>query len=383
MAAAAATAMVPRRGPGLKLEPSSSSMSAIAAPSLFSSRRRRSALLGTGPSNCPRLVCRAFSAPSPSSATTIKTDDRTGRLKDFVHISDFDKDTIMHILERSIEVKALLKSGDRGFQPFKGKTMAMIFAKPSMRTRVSFETGFYLLGGHAIYLGPDDIQMGKREETRDVARVLSRYNDIIMARVFAHQDILDLAKHSTVPVVNGLTDYNHPCQIMADALTIIEHIGRLEGTKIVYVGDGNNIVHSWLLLAAVVPLHFVCACPEGFEPDPATVEKARAAGISRIEISHDPIAAVKGADAVYSDVWASMGQKEEAAFRKLKFQGFQVNEGLMEAAGAGALFMHCLPAERGVEVTDGVMESPRSIVFPQAENRMHAQNAIMLHLLGL
>ncbi|GFS46481.1 ornithine carbamoyltransferase [Actinidia rufa] len=320
--------------------------------------------------------------------------------------------------------------------------MAMIFTKPSMRTRVSFETGFVLLGGHALYLGPDDIQMGKREETRDVARVLSRYNDIIMARLFAHQDILDLAKYATVPVINGLTDYNHPCQIMADALTIIEHIGQLEGTKVVYVGDGNNIVHSWLSLASVIPFHFVCACPKGFEPDEKTVEKARQTGISKIEITSDPKEAVRGADVVYSDVWASMGQKEEAAYRLQAFQGFQAgsfvgvrillsvlndvvlftpgapypNEGfwsegcvfggsamvlvraprdltetglelvdkaLMELAGPQAHFMHCLPAERGVEVTDEVIEAPNSIVFPQAENRMHVQNAIMLHVLGL
>uniref|UniRef100_A0A2N9IHG3 ornithine carbamoyltransferase n=1 Tax=Fagus sylvatica TaxID=28930 RepID=A0A2N9IHG3_FAGSY len=261
--------------------------------------------------------------------------------------------------------------------------MAMIFAKPSMRTRVSFETGFFLLGGHAIYLGPADIQMGKREETRDVARVLSCYNDIIMARVFAHQDILDLAKYATVPVVNGLTDYNHPCQIMADALTMIEHIGRFEGTKVVYVGDGNNVVHSWLLMASVIPFHFVCACPKGFEPDEKTVEKARQAGISKIEITNDPKEAVRGADVVYSDVWASMGQKEEAAYRHQVFQGFQIDENLMKLAGPKAYFMHCLPAERGVEVTNGVIEAPNSIVFPQAENRMHAQNAIMLHLLGL
>lgn len=261
--------------------------------------------------------------------------------------------------------------------------MAMIFAKPSMRTRVSFETGFSLLGGHAIYLGPDDIQMGSREETRDVARVLSRYNDIIMARLFAHQDILDLARYSSVPVINGLTDFNHPCQIMADALTIIEHIGKLEGTKVVYVGDGNNIVHSWLLLAAVIPFHFVCACPKGFEPDESTVEKARHSGVSTIEITNDPKGAVKGANVVYTDVWASMGQKEEAAHRRQVFQGFQVDEALMKLAGPQAFFMHCLPAERGVEVTDGVIEAPNSIVFPQAENRMHAQNAIMLHSLGL
>ncbi|XP_042403505.1 ornithine transcarbamylase, chloroplastic-like [Zingiber officinale] len=329
-----------------------------------------------------RISCRT-SAPSHSAISGTKSDEMKSGPKDFLHINDFDKETILKIINRASEVKALLKSGDRSFLPFKGKTMAMIFAKPSMRTRVSFETGFFLLGGHAIYLGPDDIQMGKREETRDVARVLSRYNDILMARVFSHQDILDLAAYSSVPVINGLTDYNHPCQIMADALTIIEHIGQLEGAKVVYVGDGNNIVHSWLLLASVVPFHFVCACPKGFEPDEKTVEKARSAGVSKIEITDGPKEAVKGADVVYSDVWASMGQKEEASYRKQKFQGFQIDEALMEIAGPKAYFMHCLPTERGVEVTNGVIEAPNSIVFPQAENRMHAQNAIMLHLLGL
>ncbi|KAJ9555822.1 hypothetical protein OSB04_010436 [Centaurea solstitialis] len=337
-------------------------------------------------------------------------EEKTG-FKDFLHINDFDKGTILKILDRAKEVKALLKSGERTYLPFKGKTMAMIFAKPSMRTRVSFETGFFLLGGHAIYLGPKDIEMGKREETRDVARVLSRYNDIIMARLFAHQDLLDLAKYASIPVINGLTDYNHPCQIMADALTIIEHIGRIEGTKVlpldlklhwarlvwfyfvyfdtmmeiqvVYVGDGNNIVHSWLLLASVIPFHFVCACPKGFEPDAKTVEKAQQAGVGKIEITNDAKEAVKGADVVYSDVWASMGQKEEAAYRRQVFQEYQVDKELMKIAGPQAYFMHCLPAERGVEVTNEVIEAPNSIVFPQAENRMHAQNAIMLHSLGL
>ncbi|KAL8460911.1 hypothetical protein ACS0TY_032419 [Phlomoides rotata] len=333
----------------------------------------------TAPAIRRRISCQIVSS-APSSPANAKA--KAG-LKDFLHIDDFDKETILKILERAKEVKALVKSGERTYLPFKGKTMAMIFAKPSMRTRVSFETGFYLLGGHALYLGPDDIQMGKREETRDVARVLSRYNDIIMARVFAHQDILDLANNASVPVINGLTDFNHPCQIMADALTIIEHVGQLEGTKVVYVGDGNNIVHSWLLLASVIPFHFVCVCPRGFEPDPRTTKKAIKAGVSKIEIVNDPKEAVKGADVVYSDVWASMGQKEEAEYRRRVFQGFQVDEELMKLAGPKAYFMHCLPAERGVEVTDGVIEAPNSVVFPQAENRMHAQNAIMLHALGL
>ncbi|XP_049390667.1 ornithine transcarbamylase, chloroplastic [Solanum stenotomum] len=333
----------------------------------------------TFPATRQRVSCQATTpATSPPSSVNVNASQ-----KDFLHISDFDKPTLLNILDRAKEVKALIKSGERTYLPFKGKTMAMIFAKPSMRTRVSFETGFYLLGGHAIYLGPDDIQMGKREETRDIARVLSRYNDIIMARVFAHQDILDLAKYATVPVINGLTDYNHPCQIMADALTIIEHVGHLEGTKVVYIGDGNNIVHSWLLLASVIPFHFICACPKGFEPDEETVKKAQGAGVSKIEITNDPKEAVRGADVVYSDVWASMGQKEEAAQRRQVFQGFQVDEELMKIAGQKAYFMHCLPAERGVEVTNGVVEAPNSIVFPQAENRMHAQNAVMLHVMGL
>lgn len=368
--------------PSKKVSLSSSSSALSTTP--LSRCSRFSAVSVPSRASRGRISCQisSSSATSPPPPSFVNGPAKAG-MEDFLHISDFDKATIMKILDRAAEVKAVIKSGDRTFLPFKGKTMAMIFAKPSMRTRVSFETGFFLLGGHAIYLGPDDIQMGKREETRDVARVLSRYNDIIMARVFAHQDILDLAKHATVPVINGLTDYNHPCQIMADALTIIEHVGRLEGTKVVYVGDGNNIVHSWLLLAAVIPFHFVCACPKGFEPDAKTVQKAQQAGISKIEITNDPQEAVRGADVVYSDVWASMGQKEEAAHRRQVFQGFQVDENLMKLAGPKAYFMHCLPAERGVEVTDGVIEAPNSIVFPQAENRMHAQNAIMLHALGL
>lgn len=368
--------------PSKKVSLSSSSSALSTTP--LSRCSRFSAVSVPSRASRGRISCQisSSSATSPPPPSFVNGPAKAG-MEDFLHISDFDKATIMKILDRAAEVKAVIKSGDRTFLPFKGKTMAMIFAKPSMRTRVSFETGFFLLGGHAIYLGPDDIQMGKREETCDVARVLSRYNDIIMARVFAHQDILDLAKHATVPVINGLTDYNHPCQIMADALTIIEHVGRLEGTKVVYVGDGNNIVHSWLLLAAVIPFHFVCACPKGFEPDAKTVQKAQQAGISKIEITNDPQEAVRGADVVYSDVWASMGQKEEAAHRRQVFQGFQVDENLMKLAGPKAYFMHCLPAERGVEVTDGVIEAPNSIVFPQAENRMHAQNAIMLHALGL
>ncbi len=193
---------------------------------------------------------------------------------------------------------------------------------------------------------------------------------MIMARLFDHQDIMDLAEFSDSPIINGLTDYNHPCQIMADIMTVKEHVGRYEDVKIVYVGDGNNIVHSWLRLAARFKMDFVCACPEGYEPDATTVELARAAGVSTITISNDPMDAVKGADVVYTDVWASMGQKEEAEERKRRFKGFTVDEAMMAAAGPQARFLHCLPAERGIECTDGVVESPASVVFDEAENRM-------------
>ena len=302
--------------------------------------------------------------------------------KDFLQIIDFSADELRSILDLAAEVKAKLANRE-DYKPFRDRSLAMIFAKPSARTRVSFQTGFYRLGGHALYLGPDDIQMGKREATRDIARVVSRFNDMIMARLFAHSDIEALAEYASVPVINGLTDYNHPCQIMADALTIIEHCGALENRKVVYVGDGNNIVHSWFQLAARLPFQFICACPEGYTPDQATLDKAKATGVSTIEVSHDPKAAVKGADIVYTDVWASMGQKDELAERKKAFRGFQINDDLMAAAGKQCLFMHCLPAERGLEVTDSVIEADYSIVFDQAENRMHAQNAVMIRMAGM
>ncbi len=302
--------------------------------------------------------------------------------KDFIAVTDFTTDEILDTFKLAREVKAKLKNREN-YRPFEGQTMSMIFAKPSARTRISFETGFFRLGGHALYLSPDDISIGKREAVKDIARVVSRYNDMIMARLFDHQHMLEMAEYSTAPVVNGLTDFNHPCQIMADMLTILEHRGNLENLKITYVGDGNNIVHSWLNLAKRLPFHFVCACPEGYGPDNALVEAARNAGQSTIEILHDPKAAVKGADVIYTDVWASMGKKEEAEERAKQFQAFQVNDELMAATGKESYFMHCLPAERDRETTDSVMESKTSIVFDQAENRMHAQNAIMLKLAGL
>ncbi|RMF09603.1 MAG: ornithine carbamoyltransferase [Candidatus Neomarinimicrobiota bacterium] len=302
--------------------------------------------------------------------------------RDFIHITDFTTEEILATLDLAQDVKERFHRRET-FHPFAGRSLAMIFAKPSARTRVSFETGFTWMGGHALYLSPNDIGIGKREAVKDIARVFSRYNDLIMARLFAHRHMEELAEHATIPVVNGLTDYNHPCQILADLFTIREHRTHLRELKVVYVGDGNNIVHSWLRLAARLPLEFVCACPEGYEPDPETVALARQNPDSSVSIVHTLEEAVAGADVIYTDVWASMGQKEEAEERARIFRSFQVTEAVMESTGKKTLFMHCLPAERGREVTDGVMEAPYSIVFDEAENRMHVQNAILLKLAGL
>lgn len=301
------------------------------------------------------------------------------RNRNFLHINDMDKDQLNSIFEKTSWIKSKFKNRE-DYKPFSGMSLAMIFAKPSARTRVSFETGFYRMGGHALYLGPNDIGIGKRESVADVAKVLSRFNDMIMARLFDHSHIIELAEHASVPVINGLTDHNHPCQIMADAFTIKEHLGQIEDVSVTYVGDGNNIVHSWLYLSMVIPMKFSVVCPEGYLPDMELVERARSVGISEIEISHDPVTGVRGSDVIYTDVWASMGQKEEADERRKIFQPFQVNQSMINSTGKDTLFMHCLPAERGVEVTDGVCDAEYSIIFDQAENRMHAQNAIMLYL---
>ena len=299
--------------------------------------------------------------------------------KHFLHISDYSTDQIWEILHLSKELKAKFHNKEN-FKPFRDRSLAMIFAKPSARTRVSFETGFEWMGGHALFLGPNDIGIGKREAIKDISRLFSRYNDVIMARLFDHQHIIELAEYSDIPVINGLTDYNHPCQIICDILTIWEHKGSLDNLKICYMGDGNNIVHSWLQLASRLPMDFVCCGPEGFEPDLDTVKMVEDSASSSFQLSHDPISAVRDADVIYTDVWASMGQKEEATEREKVFAPYQVNKDLINNTGKETLFMHCLPAERGREVTDEVMESKNSIVFDQAENRMHAQNAIMAFL---
>ena len=300
-------------------------------------------------------------------------------MQHFLHISDYSNSELWEILKLAKDLKSRFHLRE-DYKPFKNRSLAMIFAKPSARTRVSFETGFEWMGGHALFLGPNDIGIGKREAIKDISRVFSRYNDVIMARLFDHEHMTELAEHSTIPVINGLTDYNHPCQIMTDIFTVWEHLEVIDNPKIVYMGDGNNIVHSWLHLAMKIPIEFVCCCPEGFKPDDATLQKAIDSGVSKISISHNPNKAVRNADIVYTDVWASMGQKDEAVEREKLFSTFQVNETLMQASGNKTFFLHCLPAERGREVTDGVIESDYSIVFDQAENRMHVQNAIMAYL---
>ena len=300
-------------------------------------------------------------------------------MKHFLHISDYSDSELWEILNLAKDLKEKFHK-KQDYSPFNNRSLAMIFAKPSARTRVSFETGFEWMGGHALFLGPNDIGIGKREAIKDISRLFSRYNDIMMARLFDHAHILELAEYSTIPVINGLTDYNHPCQIMTDIFTVWEHLGAIDNPKIVYMGDGNNIVHSWLHLAMRLPINFVCCCPEGYRPDQDTLDKAIDTGISKINISHNPAEAIANADIVYTDVWASMGQKDEAIEREKIFTNFQVNESLIENSGKNTLFMHCLPAERDREVTDGVMEADYSIVFDQAENRMHIQNAIMVYL---
>jgi ornithine carbamoyltransferase len=301
--------------------------------------------------------------------------------KDFISIADYSRNEIEEIFDLTAELKEKTKKREE-HHLCRGLTMSMIFAKPSARTRISFETGMYQLGGYALYLSPNDIGIGKREAVKDIAQVISRYNDIIMARLFAHQHMEELAKYATVPVINGLTDYNHPCQIMADIFTVKEHRKSLDNLKITYVGDGNNIANSWINLAAKLPMHLVICSPSGYEPDAATIEYAKKKGISTIEVPTDPIAAVKDADVVYTDVWASMGQESEAAERRKIFLPYQINSKLMTHARKDALVMHCLPAHRGDEITDEVVDSPQSIVFDEAENRMHVQKAIIVKLLG-
>ncbi|KAJ1621844.1 Aspartate/ornithine carbamoyltransferase [Pavlovales sp. CCMP2436] len=318
-------------------------------------------------------------APSRAAASRVHMAMLGENQRHFLHVDDITPLEYRELMVMAKEIKAHLKTGATSYRPFVGATMSMIFMKPSTRTRVSFETGMSKLGGHALCLG-EEVGLGKREAVKDVARVLASMNDIIMARLFKHDDIIELAKYSKVPVINGLTDFNHPCQIMADALTVEEVFGTMEGRKVVYVGDGNNIVQSWLELAMIVDYEFVCACPKGYGPPAEWIDKVNKGGLGKASVSHDVASAVSGADVIYSDVWASMGKKEELEERIKIFQGeFTVTMDLIKSTGkASTIFLHCLPAERGREVTDEVMESPNARVFQQSENRMHAQNAIMV-----
>ncbi|OLD72184.1 MAG: ornithine carbamoyltransferase, partial [Ignavibacteria bacterium 13_1_40CM_2_61_4] len=268
------------------------------------------------------------------------------------------------------------------YRPLAGKTAALIFEKPSLRTHVSFQVGISQLGGDAIFLSQENIGLATRESVRDVAEVLSRYNDLIIARTMAHRTVEELAAHSTVPVINALTDRLHPCQILADAFTLRERGLLSERTKIASIGDGNNVVNSWLELAGLIPIHFVLACPAGYEPDPDILMQAKAAKISRIEIVHDAYAAAENADVLYTDVWVSMGQEEERRAREAAFKNYQVNANLLRAASPGCLVMHCLPAHRGEEITADVLEGKHSIVMDQAENRLHVQKGIIAYLFG-
>jgi ornithine carbamoyltransferase len=298
-------------------------------------------------------------------------------VRHFLSIPDFTREELLDTLD----LAARLKRGELGGRPLAGKTLAMIFTKSSTRTRVSFEVGTFQLGGHALFLSSRDIQLGRGEPIRDTARVLSRYVDGIMIRTFAQQDVDDLARYGSVPVINGLTDLLHPCQIMADLQTIRESLGPdLEPVKVAWVGDGNNMANSWLNAAYRLGFELRLAFPEGYEPDAAILARAREH--APIVVTHDPREAVEGADVVNTDVWASMGQEEEAQERARDFAGFCVSDELMARASARSIFLHCLPAHRGEEVTEAVIEGPRSRVFDEAENRLHAQKAIMVKLMA-
>lgn len=307
----------------------------------------------------------------------------TLRGRHFVSMDDLSAEEVRLVLDTAADLKKRLRAGEQA-APLGGKVLAMIFEKPSLRTRVAFEVGMLQLGGHAVYLSPQDIQLGTRESVPDAARNLSRWVQGIMARTFAHQTIVTLAEHARVPVINGLSDREHPCQTLGDLLTIREHFGHLDGLKLAWVGDGNNVCHSLLLGAAKVGMHVAVATPAGYAPDAGIVARAGAIAAesgSRIETGADARRAVRGADVIYTDVWVSMGQERERAERLKAFVGYQVDTGLVEAAGRRAVVMHCLPAHRGEEITDEVLDGPQSIVLDQAENRLHAQKGLLALIL--
>ncbi|MCP4427129.1 MAG: ornithine carbamoyltransferase [Chloroflexi bacterium] len=302
-------------------------------------------------------------------------------MKHFLSIADLTPDELHNLLNLATELKAEWRNG--GNKPLlRGKSLALVFQKPSLRTRVSFEMGMVHLGGYAFYLSPNEIKMGGRESVADVARVLSGYVDAVMARVFDHEHILDLAKYGSVPIINGLSDYNHPAQALADVFTILEHKGNLQGLKIAYVGDGNNVARSLMFAAMKLGAHFSIGTPPGFgltDEDVALGQQFSMDG-AQINVYEDSLQAVADADVIYTDVWTSMGQEEETAKRQNLFPPYQVNQQLVSHAKPDCIVMHCLPAHRGEEITDEVADGPHSVLFPQAENRMHAQKAILVEL---
>lgn len=300
--------------------------------------------------------------------------------RDCLTLAEFGPEEAKLILDEAVKIKTLQKSRIP-YRPLRGRTLAMVFQKPSNRTRVSFEVGMYQLGGHALSLSPQEIQMGKRETPSDTGHVLARYIDAIMVRTFDHEELEELAGAADVPVINGLSDAHHPCQALADLLTVREEFGALEGVRISYVGDGNNVAHSLAIACALTGAELTIAHPKGHAPDAKVVDLAAKLGAAPA-LTEDPRAAVSGARVVYTDVWASMGQEDEAEERRKKFAPYQVNEQLMSLAADDAVFLHCLPAHRGEEVTAGVIDGPRSRVFDQAENRLHAQKALLYLLLG-
>ncbi|NLG99407.1 MAG: ornithine carbamoyltransferase [Chloroflexi bacterium] len=302
--------------------------------------------------------------------------------KDFIAIADYSPEELQDLLDLAVKLKKELQSG-RNQPVLKGKVLGMIFQKPSLRTRVSFDMAMRQLGGDALYLSPNEISMGQRESVADVARVLSGYVDGLMARVFDHQHVVDLARWSTIPVINGLSDYNHPCQGMADALTIQEKFGALKGLNVTYVGDGNNVAVSLMHICTKLGANFTIASPEGYDLDPKAVELAetfaKASG-SKITQLRDPHEAVRGAQVIYTDTWTSMGQEAESKKREAVFPPYQVNARLVSEADPNVIVMHCLPAHRGQEITDEIADGPHSVIFPQAHNRLHAQKAILVRV---
>jgi ornithine carbamoyltransferase len=304
--------------------------------------------------------------------------------RDFLSLDDVTRPELEALLESAARLKDYLKRGiPHRFLP--GRSLGMIFKKPSSRTRVSFEIGMFQMGGQALFLNDHDLGMGVRESVADIGRLFSRYLDAIVIRTFAHEEVMELARYATIPVINGLTDLYHPCQILADLLTIQEKFGRCAGVRLTWVGDGNNVANSWLQGAAKMGMHLALACPKGYWPPAELIRKhqdeATASGGS-IEIMEDPFQAVKGADVIYTDVWVSMGQETERHWRLEVFQAYQVNQALLSAAKPTALVMHCLPAHRGEEITAGVIDGPQSIVFDHAENRLHTQKAVLHFLLS-